>query len=354
MIADISTRWNSSYYAWTRLVKVKGYIQTLLPELENDSDPSARKDGKYLRSIMLSLDEWDLLQELIIVLAPFEQATRHLGGEKYVTHSIMYPLIKEIKRQLSSPSSSYLSTISNMSSTSDQLENFETIEEVFILAAEVEELENEDINEENSQKKQNRIDLNKSLNTNGILEKVKKNLYDAMCFYWQFLSEDYMISTLLDPRIKHVNDEDEEMLRQKYEDYQDQLQTPLESRPVSPTPSEQFSINITSQSSIFAIFEQNQPKVHDEVTEYLQEDIIPFNQNPFEWWANKKIKYPVLAKIARIYLVVPATSTPSERLFSDAGNLLSAKRSRMDAELFKRMIFLKKNIFKVNSIHSSI
>ncbi|GBB91767.1 hypothetical protein RclHR1_19140001 [Rhizophagus clarus] len=94
VIADISTRWNSSYYAWTRLVKVKGYIQALLPELENDSDQSAKKDGKYLRSIMLSLDEWDLLQELIIVL---EQATRHLGGEKYVTYSIMYPLVKEIK-----------------------------------------------------------------------------------------------------------------------------------------------------------------------------------------------------------------------------------------------------------------
>ena len=97
MVADIVTRWNSSYYAWTRLVKLKGYIQALLPELENDSDPNTRKDGKYLRLIMLSLDEWNLLQDLIIVLTPFEQATRHLGEEKYITHSIMYPLIKEIK-----------------------------------------------------------------------------------------------------------------------------------------------------------------------------------------------------------------------------------------------------------------
>ncbi|GES77744.1 zinc finger BED domain-containing protein 1-like [Rhizophagus clarus] len=262
VIADISTRWNSSYYAWTRLVKVKGYIQALLPELENDSDQSAKKDGKYLRSIMLSLDEWDLLQELIIVL---EQATRHLGGEKYVTYK-----------------------------------------------------------NNNNQKKQNQIDLNQSLNTKDMLDKVKKNLYNAMYFYWQFLSEYYMISTILDPRIKCVNDElekDEELLRQKYEHYyQDQLQTPIKSRSVSPISLEHLP---TSQPSIFAIFEQNQPKVYDEIKKYLQEDKISFNQNPFEWWANKKIKYPISAKIARIYLVVPATSTPSERLFSDAGNLLT-------------------------------
>jgi hypothetical protein len=56
--------------------------------------------------------------------------------------------------------------------------------------------------------------------------------------------------------------------------------------------------------------------------------------------------------MARIYLAAPATSTLSERLFSDAGNLLSAKRNRLDPELFKYMIFLKRNASKVDSIHS--
>ncbi len=56
--------------------------------------------------------------------------------------------------------------------------------------------------------------------------------------------------------------------------------------------------------------------------------------------------------MARIYLAAPTTSTLSERLFSNTSNLLSAKRSKMNAELFKHMIFLKKNASKVNSIHS--
>jgi len=67
---------------------------------------------------------------------------------------------------------------------------------------------------------------------------------------------------------------------------------------------------------------------------------------------NKKSKYPILARLARIYLAVPATSTPSERLFSDAGNLLTSKRSRINAELFKRMMFLKRNASKVDNIYS--
>ncbi len=89
----------------------------------------------------------------------------------------------------------------------------------------------------------------------------------------------------------------------------------------------------------------------DEVAEYLKEEKILFNQNLFEWWVGKKNKYPILVKMARIYLAAPATSTSSERLFSDADNLLLAKRSKMNAELFKRIIFLKKNASKVDSIH---
>ena len=56
--------------------------------------------------------------------------------------------------------------------------------------------------------------------------------------------------------------------------------------------------------------------------------------------------------MAKIYLAAPATSISSERLFSDTGNLLSAKRSRINAELFKCMIFLKRNASKVDSIYS--
>jgi len=365
VIADVSTRWNSSYYAWVRLIKIKKYIQALLTELLNSQETDARKDGRQLEQFMLSSDEWDLLQQLILILGPFEEATKYLGGEKYVTHSIMHPMINEIKRLLlisnsrsSTPSTSPIPispTLSSRlpsspSSLANILSEIENADDVFVLIEEVEIQEITNRQDNNSNNSNN--DLNQPLKTKDKLDEVKKNLYSAMCYYWNFLPEDYLISTILDPRVKHMNEEgEEEILRNKYEEYKETyLPTPIESRSSSPTPSEASAI--TYQPRLFSIFDQNQPRVSDEVREYLAEDKISFNQNPFEWWAGKKTKYPVLSKMARIYLAAPATSTPSERLFSDAGNLLSAKRTRMGSELFKRIMFLKRNASKVDSIYS--
>jgi hypothetical protein len=191
--------------------------------------------------------------------------------------------------------------------------------------------------------------------TKDVLDQVKKNLYNTICYYWKDLSDDYLLSTILDPRIKSMSNKEKEVeiLHKKYEEYKENyLPTPNESRASFPTPSETSIISSTIyKPSLFSIFEQNQPKASNEVEEYLKEDMIPFNQCPLNWWLNKKNKYPILAKMARIYLAVPATSTSSERLFSDAGNLLSAKRSKMNSELFQHIMFLKRNAIKVSSIH---
>jgi len=61
-----------------------------------------------------------------------------------------------------------------------------------------------------------------------------------------------------------------------------------------------------------------------------------------------------LSRLAKKYLAVYACSTASERLFSDAGNLLTVKRTRMSPTLFKKIIFLKKNGKHLDSIHSSL
>src|SRR5215213_4405710 len=89
--------------------------------------------------------------------------------------------------------------------------------------------------------KKDKFDLDKPLETKDLLSKVRNDLYNAICFYWQVLSEDYLISTILDPRIKSMNNKakEEEILRRKYEEYKENyLPTPNESRSSSPTRSE--------------------------------------------------------------------------------------------------------------------
>src|SRR5437763_14626301 len=112
--------------------------------------------------------------------------------------------------------------------------------------------------------------LNKPLETKDALENVKKDLYDAICFYWNFFSDDYLLSTILDPRIKSMGNkvEEEEILHKKCEEYRENyLPTPIESRASSPTPSETSK---TYKPKLFSIFEQKQPKASDEVEEYLK------------------------------------------------------------------------------------
>ena len=81
----------------------------------------------------------------------------------------------------------------------------------------------------------------------------------------------------------------------------------------------------------------------DEVVLYLQQKQIRLKDDPLKWWSVNKTTLPILAQIARKYLSIPAASVPSERLFSDAGNHISARRTRLSPELVNKMLFLKRN-----------
>ncbi|KAL7839608.1 hypothetical protein SRHO_G00262660 [Serrasalmus rhombeus] len=63
--------------------------------------------------------------------------------------------------------------------------------------------------------------------------------------------------------------------------------------------------------------------VEQEVLMYFGEHPLSKKENPLTWWEKNAACYPTLAELARSLLCIPATSTPSERLFSAAGNIAS-------------------------------
>ena len=68
-------------------------------------------------------------------------------------------------------------------------------------------------------------------------------------------------------------------------------------------------------------------------------------ENPLEWWENTgKTLFPSLYITAIKYLIIPATSVPSERIFSVAGSILTKKRNRLGAKNVNTILKLNSNI----------
>src|SRR5690606_36657321 len=61
---------------------------------------------------------------------------------------------------------------------------------------------------------------------------------------------------------------------------------------------------------------------------------------PLEFWQQKEKVFPYLAKMARDYLAIPATSAASERCFSQARVLLPYTRNRLSRKTIKEHMLL--------------
>jgi len=62
-----------------------------------------------------------------------------------------------------------------------------------------------------------------------------------------------------------------------------------------------------------------------------------------DWWRARREKYPVLSRLARKYLSIPATSTACERTFSKAGNVVVKNRCALEPETVNAICFLHTN-----------
>ncbi|XP_077094330.1 E3 SUMO-protein ligase ZBED1-like [Siphateles boraxobius] len=85
-------------------------------------------------------------------------------------------------------------------------------------------------------------------------------------------------------------------------------------------------------------------KVKEEVHAYIAKESTSLESDPLDWWRSNETIFPNLAKLAKCYLAVPATSVPSERVFSKAGDIVIATRSTLTSESVDILVFLKKNL----------
>ena len=87
IITDCPTQWNSTYYMLQRLLEQKAAI-TVMCSLSGGPRAS------------LSVSEWSILEELVQILKPLEEATRELSAEQTVSASKVIPLLNAILHEL--------------------------------------------------------------------------------------------------------------------------------------------------------------------------------------------------------------------------------------------------------------
>lgn len=82
----------------------------------------------------------------------------------------------------------------------------------------------------------------------------------------------------------------------------------------------------------------------EEVKRYKGADPLTLSEKPLDWWKEHHCEYPLLAKLTKRYLCIPGTSVPSERVFSTAGDIITAQRSCLTSEHVDQLLFLQKNL----------
>ena len=180
-----------------------------------------------------------------------------------------------------------------------------------------------------------------------------KHLKDKMNIYFEKMEEKQKLrmATVLDPRFKKRAFRDPkfadmavEEIKVLMEPEQAQLtvmeETPVEK--VTAKPSclwDEFNEEMETEDEP----ETQISAVEMEIRYYMELKRMPLDCDPLVWWKDNCSTLPKMAKIAKKILGIPASSVPSERVFSKAGEVISARRSRLQPSNVDMILFLNKN-----------
>ena len=83
--------------------------------------------------------------------------------------------------------------------------------------------------------------------------------------------------------------------------------------------------------------------IEKEFQRYEAFSLPPKNVNILQWWKSHENVLPLLSKLAKKVLTVPASSAKSERVFSCGGNFVTPKRNSLGAKKVEDLIVIKEN-----------
>ena len=85
LIQDVSTRWNLTYFRYEQLIRQRWTIYAVIHD--EQVTPSSQ------RNLDLKTEQWDLLDQLVVVLKPLQIATTALSKDENISSSLIYPVV---------------------------------------------------------------------------------------------------------------------------------------------------------------------------------------------------------------------------------------------------------------------
>jgi len=288
---DVSTRWNSTLNMIERLIQIKNPLSAAISSLRRAPN-------------CLTSNEWDIITDCAPILKPFESLTIELSGEKYPTLSLVIPLVRglqyTVRKVRPETDAGILLQSSLLDSVSRRLGSLE----------------------------KNKI-VSKSTLLDPKLKKTAFGLEDNANNAQQWLVDELTSIISInnganDNNIGNINE----------------TPTSLTSTGCSYSLWDHFDQKVTEVRSVIC------PNVSATLMmrQYLELPHLPREKNSLDFWKQHKMILPELYKLQQKYLCIPATSVPSERVFSKAGLLTNDRRNRLSPKNLNYIIFLNSNL----------
>ena len=283
---QVKTYWNSSFYWLDRILEIEPALHLAQKKMSTQLPVLHKNEHVLIREVKATLDK-------------IGEATKELCGEKYAPISLIIPVVSALK---------------------DHLANVA-------------------------------LTLPASKNFRDCLIKNIDQRFDNRNF---FENKICLVATVLDPRFKllvldqkRATTAREFLLSELEPFYNNTFQNPAENLPkdeAKPTFLSSFidslASNVAESTTTFRQFDSPA----EELNSFLAKPLVPgTSTDVFAQWSKLKSSFPNLHKLACQYLIIPAASVSSERLFSQSGKDACEKRFEISKYTMNKLIFVKTN-----------
>ena len=301
LIQDVATRWNSTFLMVERLLKLRVSIYGVLYQ-DGIISSSDRAQFDLKDSV------WKLLEDMLVVLEQFKEATEIFSSASKPTISSVYVVLNNILPRLEA--------LALDSGAISELKK--TLSKTLMKRFKVNSLGQPDID-----------------TLRGIQAIV--TFLDPRCKSLRFMTlrqrgqiQDHVIELLTEHADAHAHaTEGTRIVKQEIQED-------------PPPPVNPLFKKARLMDMLAPDLTHDQPSSHEQELElYIAEPEHVLD--PLLWWRNNEHKFPNLSKFAKAFLCVPATEVPSESSFSAAGATVTKLRASLSGDNVDKLKFIHHN-----------